>query len=284
MRINLEHRTAIVTGSTAGIGFAIAKGLAAAGANVVLNGRTQARVDVAVARLNNEIRALSLGQHPNIRGVAADLSTSEGASTFISQAPDADIVVNNLGIFEPKPFFEIPDEDWERFFQVNVMSAVRMSRHYTPKMVERGWGRVMFLSSESGICTPAEMVHYGMTKTALLAVSRGLAETVAGSGVTVNAVLPGPTASEGVEQFVKDLAREGRKTPQQVEQEFFANMRPTSLLKRFETVEEIANMRVPRFGSGLGGHGHSGTGRRRRCSISDLNLVAPKAAFDERQG
>jgi NAD(P)-dependent dehydrogenase (short-subunit alcohol dehydrogenase family) len=244
MQINLEHRTAIVTGSTAGIGFAIAKGLAAAGANVVLNGRTQARVDGAVARLNNEIRALSLSQQPNIRGVAADLSTSEGASTFISQAPDADIVVNNLGIFEPKPFFEIPDEDWERFFQVNVMSAVRMSRHYTPKMVEREWGRVMFLSSESGICTPAEMVHYGMTKTALLAVSRGLAETVAGSGVTVNAVLPGPTASEGVEQFVKDLAREGKKTPQQVEQEFFANMRPTSLLKRFETVEEIANMCV----------------------------------------
>src|SRR5262249_34170147 len=158
------------------------------------------------------------------------------ANAFIVQVPDADILVNNLGIFEPKPFFEIPDEDWERFFQVNVMSAVRMSRHYTPKMVDRGWGRVIFLSSESGICTPSEMVHYGMTKTALLAISRGLAETVGASGVTVNAVLPGPTASEGVTQFVKDLARDGGKTAAQVEQEFFANVRPTTLIKRFETV------------------------------------------------
>jgi len=244
MEIILENKLAIVTGSTAGIGFAIAKGLAAAGANVVLNGRTQARVDEAIARLKSEIDASSPSRKPSIRGVAADLSTREGAGAFIAQVPDADILVNNLGIFEPKPFFEIPDDDWERFFQVNVMSAVRMSRHYTPKMVPRGWGRVQFLSSESGIATPAEMVHYGMTKTALLAVSRGLAETVAGTGVTVNAVLPGPTASEGVEQFVKDLAESGNKTPEQVEQEFFANTRPTSLIKRFETVEEIANMCV----------------------------------------
>src|SRR4051812_10921596 len=244
MQIILKNKLAIVTGSTAGIGFAIAKGLAAAGANVVLNGRTQARVDEAITRLKSEINLLSPSRKPSIRGIAADLSTRDGANAFISRAPDADILVNNLGIFEPKPFFEIPDDDWERFFQVNVMSAVRMSRYYTPKMVARGWGRVLFLSSESGICTPAEMVHYGMTKTALLAVSRGLAETVAGSGVTVNAVLPGPTASEGVEQFVKDLARDGNKTPEQVEQEFFAKVRPTSLIKRFETVEEIANMVV----------------------------------------
>jgi NAD(P)-dependent dehydrogenase (short-subunit alcohol dehydrogenase family) len=244
MQINLENKLAIVTGSTAGIGYAIAKGLADSGAKVVLNGRTQARVDDAIARLEGEIDSTSLSGKPSIRGVAADLSTREGASTFIAQVPEADILVNNLGIFEPKPFFEIPDDDWERFFQVNVMSAVRMSRHYTPKMVKRGWGRVLFLSSESGIATPAEMVHYGMTKTALLAVSRGLAETVAGSGVTVNAVLPGPTASEGVEQFVKDLAESGKKTAEQVEQEFFANVRPTSLIKRFETVEEIANMCV----------------------------------------
>jgi NAD(P)-dependent dehydrogenase (short-subunit alcohol dehydrogenase family) len=244
MQINLENKHAIVTGSTAGIGYAIANGLAAAGANVVLNGRTQARVDQAVKRLSDEIRTLALSRQPNIRGVATDLSTRKGADAFIAQIADADILVNNLGIFEPKPFFEIPDDDWERFFQVNVMSAVRMSRHYTPKMVKRGWGRVLFLSSESGICTPPEMVHYGMTKTALLAISRGLAETVAGTGVTVNAVLPGPTASEGVEQFVKDLARDGNKTPEQVEQEFFANMRPTSLIKRFETVGEIANMCV----------------------------------------
>ena len=244
MRIDLQNRLAIVTGSTAGIGFAIAKGLAAAGAAVILNGRTQARIDDAIARLESELSESSPSQKSSVRGVAADLSTREGANSFISQVPDADILVNNLGIFEPKPFFEIPDEDWERFFQVNVMSAVRMARHYTPKMVARGWGRVLFLSSESGICTPSEMVHYGMTKTALLAVSRGLAETVAGSGVTVNSVLPGPTASEGVEQFVKDLARDGKKTPEQVEKEFFANMRPTSLIKRFETVEEIANMTV----------------------------------------
>ncbi len=202
------------------------------------------RVDETVTRLASEIRSPQLATKPNIRGVAADLSTREGASKFIAQVPDADILVNNLGIFEPKPFFEIPDDDWERFFQTNVMSAVRMSRHYTPRMVERGWGRVIFLSSESGICTPAEMVHYGMTKTALLAISRGLAETVGASGVTVNAVLPGPTASEGVTQFVKDLAESGNKTPEQVEQEFFANVRPTTLIKRFETVEEIANMVV----------------------------------------
>jgi NAD(P)-dependent dehydrogenase (short-subunit alcohol dehydrogenase family) len=244
MQINLENKLAIVTGSTAGIGFGIVKGLATAGANVVLNGRTQARVDEAVGQLESEIRRLSSGHKPSIRGVAADLSTRQSATEFIAQVPDADILVNNLGIFEPKPFFDIPDDDWERFFQVNVMSAVRMSRHYTPKMVARGWGRVLFLSSESGICTPVEMVHYGMTKTALLAVSRGLAETVAGSGVTVNSVLPGPTASEGVEQFVKDLARDGKKTREQVEQEFFANVRPTSLIKRFETVDEIANMCV----------------------------------------
>ncbi len=244
MQINLDNKRAIITGSTAGIGYAIAKGLAVAGANVVLNGRTRARVDEAVARLNGELQAIAPGKKSGVRGVAADLSTREGANAFIAEAPDADILVNNLGIFEPKPFFEIPDEDWERFFQVNVMSAVRMSRHYTPQMVERGWGRVIFLSSESGICTPSEMVHYGMTKTALLAISRGLAETVGATGVTVNAVLPGPTASEGVTQFVKDLARDGNKTTEQVQQEFFATVRPTTLIKRFETVDEIANMVV----------------------------------------
>jgi NAD(P)-dependent dehydrogenase (short-subunit alcohol dehydrogenase family) len=244
MQINLENKTAVVTGSTAGIGYAIAKGLAGSGANVVLNGRTRSRVDEAVRRMQDEIGSLVLATKPNIRGVAADLSTSAGATEFIAQVPDADILVNNLGIFEPKPFFEIPDEDWERFFQANVMSAVRMSRHYTPKMVERGWGRVMFVSSESGINTPVEMVHYGMTKTALLAISLGLAATVAATGVTVNAILPGPTASEGVDQFVKDLATAGKKTPAQIEQEFFTTARPSSLLKRFETPEEIANLAV----------------------------------------
>ena len=154
MQINLENKLAVVTGSTAGIGFAIAKGLAAAGANVVLNGRTQARVDEAIARLESEIDSLSLSRKPSIRGVAADLSTREGASAFIAQVPDADILVNNLGIFEPKPFFEIPDDDWERFFQVNVMSAVRMSRHYTPKMVKHGWGRVLFLRANPASALP----------------------------------------------------------------------------------------------------------------------------------
>lgn len=241
MHIQLSGKIAVVTGSTAGIGYAIAEGLARTGAEVVLNGRTQARVDEAVQKLRKS--GSGYGQ-VNVRGVAADLATAEGAKAFFQQVPRVDILVNNLGIFEPKPFFEIPDADWERFFTVNVLSAVRMARQYTPAMVERGWGRVMFLSSESGIATPPEMVHYGMTKTALLAVSRGLAETVAGTGVTVNSILPGPTASEGVSQFVEDLARDGQKTPQQVEQEFFQTMRPTSLIRRFATVEEVANMVV----------------------------------------
>lgn len=238
MRIDLSGKSAIVTGSTAGIGYAIAKGLAAAGAAIIVNGRTQARVDEAVSRLAAETGSAS------IRGVAADPAAAEGMDSFVQQVSDADILINNIGIFEPKPFFEIPDEDWERFFQINVMSGVRMARHYTPQMVKRGWGRVIFISSESGIATPPEMVHYGMTKTAQLAVSRGLAESVAGTGVTVNCVLPGPTASEGVTQFVKDLAREKNKSVAEVEKDFFAEMRPTSLIQRFETVDEIANMVV----------------------------------------
>ena len=244
MQIDLRNKTAIVTGSTSGIGFAIAKGLAGTGANVVINGRTQSRLDKSIARLRKDVASLPLENKAEIRGVIGDLSTVEGFEQITKEVSHADILVNNLGIFEPKPFFEIPDEDWERFYQVNVMSAVRMSRHYTPKMVERGWGRVMFLSSESGVAIPAEMVHYGVTKTALLAVSRGLAETVAGTGVTVNAILPGPTASDGVAQFVKDLARDGNKSVEQVEKKFFEEVRPTSLIKRFETVEEIANMAV----------------------------------------
>jgi NAD(P)-dependent dehydrogenase (short-subunit alcohol dehydrogenase family) len=238
MQIDLSGLDAIVTGSTAGIGYAIAEGLARAGASVILNGRTPARVDTAVGKLKGDVPAA------NIRGVAADLSNAKEFQEFAAQVSRTDILVNNLGIFEPKPFFEIPDADWERFFQVNVMSAVRMSRHYTPPMVSNGWGRVLFISSESGIATPAEMVHYGMTKTAMLAVSRGLAETVAGTGVTVNAILPGPTASEGVEQFVKDLASTGKKSVEEVEKEFFQTTRPTSLIKRFESVEEIANLVV----------------------------------------
>ncbi|GAA4473071.1 SDR family NAD(P)-dependent oxidoreductase [Novipirellula rosea] len=244
MHIRFENKTAVVTGSTAGIGYAIAKGLAAAGADVVINGRSQSRVDEAIKKLEGELKELDRGDRGSIRGVAADLATVDGYKRFVAEVPQADILINNLGIFAPKPFFEIPDEDWERFFQTNVMSAIRMSRHYTPGMVDRGWGRVQFLSSESAIAIPTEMIHYGMTKTALLSISRGLAATVAATGVTVNAILPGPTASEGVSQFVDDLARDGNKSRDQVETEFFEQVRPTSLIQRFETVDEIANMCV----------------------------------------
>jgi NAD(P)-dependent dehydrogenase (short-subunit alcohol dehydrogenase family) len=238
MNIQLHGKTAVVTGSTAGIGLAIAKGLVESGAAVVVNGRTEQRVRQAVAQMKASVPQ---GQ---VRGVAADLGTAEGAAQMIREVPDADILVNNLGIFEVKPFFEIPDEDWERFFRVNVLSGVRLARHYMPGMVKRGWGRVMFISSESGIQIPVEMVHYGMTKTAQLAVSRGLAESVTGSGVTVNAVLPGPTRSEGVEKFLEQFARQSGKSLEQLEKDFFKNARPSSLIKRFATTEEVANMVV----------------------------------------
>lgn len=238
MIINLSGKKAIVSGSTAGIGHAIAQGLAQSGADVVINGRTEDRVAQAVSQIRSAMPQAKL------QGIAADLGTDEGAARLFAQVPDCDILVNNLGIFEPKPFFEIPDEDWERFFRVNVLSGVRLARHYTPAMVKRGWGRVMFISSESGLQIPAEMVHYGVTKTAQLAVARGLAETVAGSGVTVNSVLPGPTRSEGVERFVDQVGKQSGKSFEQVEKDFFKTMRPSSLLKRFATNEEVANMVV----------------------------------------
>jgi NAD(P)-dependent dehydrogenase (short-subunit alcohol dehydrogenase family) len=238
MNIQLKGKTAIVTGSTAGIGFAIAKGLAESGAHVVVNGREQQRVERAVAQIRTAV------PDSNLQGVAADLGTQEGAARLIAEVPHADILVNNLGIFEVKAFFEIPDEDWDRFFRVNVLSGVRLARHYTQGMVKRGWGRVMFISSESGIQIPVEMVHYGMTKSAQLAVSRGLAESVAGTGVTVNAVLPGPTRSEGVETFLEQFAKQSGKTLEQIEKDFFRNARPSSLIKRFATSEEVANMVV----------------------------------------
>jgi NAD(P)-dependent dehydrogenase (short-subunit alcohol dehydrogenase family) len=238
MNIRLDGKTAIVTGSTAGIGLAIAQGLAESGAAVVVNGRTKQRVQQAIA----EIRAAV--PEAKVKGLAADLGSREGAKAMIDAAPDAEILVNNLGIFEPKPFFEIPDDDWERFFRVNVLSGVRLARHYTPGMVKRGWGRVIFISSESAIQIPAEMVHYGMTKTAQLAVSRGLAETVAGTGVTVNAVLAGPTRSEGVEKFVDHMTKGSGKSFAEVEKDFFRAIRPSSLIKRFATTMEVANMVV----------------------------------------
>ena len=232
MKIDLSGRKAIVTGSTGGIGFAVAKGLAGAGAALVLNGRTGSRVMQAVRALQKEVPTAT------ITGVAADLATADGVASFLSQVPSADILVNNMGIFEPKPFAEISDADWQRFFDTNVMSGVRMSRGYLPAMVSAGWGRVVFISSESGLNIPKEMIHYGMTKTAQLAISRGLAESVAETGVTVNAVLPGPTASEGVAAMLGggDTDAEGRR--------FVKEFRPTSLIGRLASVEEVANMVV----------------------------------------
>jgi len=238
MQIQLKNRRAIVTGSTAGIGLAIAQGLAAAGAHVVVTGRTQARVDEALATIRKHV------PNANVSGIAGDLGTREGAEQLIRQEPDTDILVNNLGIFEPKAFFDIPDEDWQRFFEVNVMSGVRLSRHYAQGMAKRGWGRIQFISSESGVQIPAEMVHYGTTKTAQLAISRGLAETLAGTGVTVNAVLPGPTRSEGVGDFFGKIASEQGVSQDAVERDFIATHRPSSLIKRLATVEEVANLCV----------------------------------------
>ena len=228
MNLDLEGKRALVTGSTAGIGLAIATALAKEGAEVIVNGRTQSRVDHAVKA--------SRAAH----GIAADLGTEAGARAVIDRFPEVDILVNNLGIFEPKPFEQIPDDDWRRFFEVNVLSGVRLSRHYIGPMKRKNWGRIVFISSESGLQIPVEMIHYGMTKTAQLAISRGLAETTAGTAVTVNAVLPGPTESEGVGEFVDRLASHQGASRGEVERDFFRNARPTSLLKRFETSEEIA--------------------------------------------
>jgi NAD(P)-dependent dehydrogenase (short-subunit alcohol dehydrogenase family) len=234
MDLGLKGKTAVVSGSTAGIGLGIAVTLAREGANVVVNGRTSARVESALRKIR------SLVQATNVSGVAADLGTKEGVASFIKHVPQTDVLVNNLGIFEVKPFLEIPDEDWQRFFEVNVLSGVRLTRHYLPGMLKKNWGRVIFISSESGQQIPAEMVHYGMTKTAQIAIARGVAESIAGSGVTVNSVLVGPTASEGAGEFVDSFAKEKGITKAEVEKEFFQNIRPSSLLKRFETTEEVA--------------------------------------------
>jgi len=236
MDLGLSGKSAVVSGSTAGIGFAIAAALAAEGANVVVNGRTEERVSAAVERIRQRVNKA------NVRGVAADLGTSQGVETFLQQVPDADILVNNLGIFEVKLFLDIPDSDWLRFFEVNVMSGVRLSRHYLRGMLNRNWGRIIFISSESAQFIPTEMVHYGMTKTAQVAIARGIAESVAGTGVTVNSILAGPTASEGASEFVDNLAKQQRVTKEEFEKQFFSSARPTSLLKRFETPEEVASV------------------------------------------
>src|SRR5208282_1774795 len=236
MNLELHGKTAVVSGSTAGIGLAIATALAEEGAAVVVNGRTAARVAAAEEGIRRKVKGAQL------RGVAADLGTAGGAVELARQAPEADILVNNLGIYAAKPFAEITDAEWMHIFEVNVMSGVRLTRHYLPGMLRQNWGRVIFISSESGQHIPPEMVHYGMTKTAQIAVARGIAEGVAGTGVTVNSVLAGPTASEGVANFVADMAKQRSRTPAQVEKDFFTTVRPSSLLKRFETPEEVASV------------------------------------------
>jgi NAD(P)-dependent dehydrogenase (short-subunit alcohol dehydrogenase family) len=242
MNIELRGRKAIVTGSTAGIGRATAEGLARAGASVVVNGRANTRVDEAVRQMRQAFPG------SDISGIAADLATAEGAEALIAQAPDADILVNNVGTAHIRGYngvediAKIPDEDWLGLFQLNVMSGVRVTRHYLPRMVAKGWGRVVFVSSESAVNIPKEMLDYGMTKTAQLAISRGLAEAVAGTGVTVNAVLPGPTRSEILGDFMAKQADANGITQLEAEQGFLKAMRPTTLIQRFATTDEVANM------------------------------------------
>ncbi len=233
MNLKIADKTALVSGSTKGIGFAIATGLAREGARVIVNGRSEKAVAEAKAQIVEAV------PDAKIETFAGDLSTA-AADALLQRFPHVDILVNNLGIFEPKPFADITDDEWRRFFEVNVLSGVRLSRAYLPGMKERNWGRIVFISSESAIHTPAEMIHYGMTKTAQLAVSRGLAELCAGTAVTVNAVLPGPTRTAGVEEFAGQLS--GGKPFAEFETEFFKNVRPSSLLKRFATAEEVANL------------------------------------------
>ena len=236
MDLKLAGKIALVTGSTAGIGLAIAKSLAAEGAHVYVNGRTQERVGAAMAEIRSQVPRAKLD------GIFADFSTPAGAEAVIAKLPLVDVLVNNVGIFEPKPFAEIPDADWFRFFEINVMSGVRLTRHYLAGMLEKNWGRILFISSESAVQIPAEMVHYGMTKTAQIAIARGVAESISGTGVTANSILAGPTESEGVGGFVDAMAKQQNKSKQEVEKEFFEHVRPSSLLKRFATVDEVAAM------------------------------------------
>ena len=236
MDLELNGKTALVTGSTGGIGLAIAKSLAREGAAVTINGRTQQRVDEAMADIELESPGADVG------AVAADLSTELGAAQLFGELPEFDILVNNLGVYGAKDFFQIHDSEWLDIFNTNVMSGVRLSRHYLRGMLLRNWGRIVFISSESAVNTPVEMIHYGMTKTAQLAVSRGLAETTAGTAVTVNAVLPGPTKSEGVIDFVDRLAAEKKVGTQELEREFFRTARPSSIIQRFATPEEVASV------------------------------------------
>ena len=234
MNFGLQGKLAVVSGSTAGIGLAIAAALAAEGARVIINGRTEERVSAALEKIRERVPSADL------RGVAADLGSAAGVEAFLKKAPDADVLINNLGIFDLKPFLDIPDKEWQRFFEVNVLSGVRLTRKYLPAMLKKNWGRVIFISSESAQNIPTEMVHYGMTKTAQVAIARGLAQSVAGTGVTVNSILVGPTESEGAGNFLDNLAKQQKISKAEMEKLFFEKARPSSLLRRFETPDEVA--------------------------------------------
>jgi len=238
MQIDLSGKNAIVTGSTAGIGFAIARGLAESGAEVTVTGRTRARVDAAIEAIKKDV------PNAGVSGVAADLGTAEGCRALIEARPETDILVNNVGIFGPQDFFAVDDATWQQFFDVNVMSAVRLSRHYAQGMKARDWGRIQFISSESGLNIPSEMVHYGMTKSAVQSISRGLAKVLSGTRVTVNAILPGPTRSEGVLNMIQQAAEKQGVSQAEMEERFIQENRPSSIIQRLATPEEVANMCV----------------------------------------
>ncbi|CDZ67677.1 YvaG [Neorhizobium galegae bv. orientalis] len=235
MDLQLSGKTALITGATGGIGLEIARVLAAEGASVVIPGRNKLRLEAAV-------KTISLGSEGRVRGIEADTSTAAGAAVVAEELPEVDILINNLGIYEVKPFAEIPDEDWLRYFEINVMGGIRLSRAYLPGMLKRDWGRIIFISSESGLMTPSVMAHYGMTKTAQLAVSRGLANETSGTGVTVNAVLPGPTRSDASIGFLRSLSSNPEASDAQIESEFFKTHRSMSLLQRLILPDEIADL------------------------------------------